>query len=249
MRFLSNIIGRIYLVYFLLLFIITMIPVYIVVLCLQLTPNPERTVYLHKIFKVWMGLFLPLVGCPVKTVGKQHFQKETNYVIVCNHNSFLDIPVSSPWIKGANKTLAKIEISRVPIFGLIYKTGSILVDRNNPNSKKESFSAMRKALQQGLHLCLYPEGTRNKTNQPLLPFQDGAFVVAIREQKAIMPSLIFNTKKILPNDKKFWAKPMPIQFHFLQPISTEGLTLKDIPELKEKIWNIMHSYYLNHDDK
>lgn len=205
--------------------------------------EPKRSRALHRIFKVWMGIFMPIVFCPVRRKGAEYFEKSKTYVIVCNHNSFMDIPVSSPWIPGANKTLAKIEISKIPLFGIIYKLGSILVDRKDEKSRKDSFVAMRQTIQAGIHLCLYPEGTRNKSGDYLQPFQDGAFVVAIREQTPIMPALIFNTGKILPANKIFFGWPSVIPFHFLPPIATEGLSLRDLPELKEKVWQIMNNYY------
>jgi len=224
-----------------------MIPAYIAVLFIQRWAEPKRSIALHQIFKVWMGLFMPAVFCPVRRKGEHYFEKGKTYVVVCNHNSYIDVPVSSPWIPGANKTLAKIEISKAPLFGTIYKTGSILVDRKSEQSRKESFAAMRQTLQMGLHLCLYPEGTRNKSGKALQEFQDGAFVVAIREQVPIIPALIFNTGKILPHNKTFWARPSPIPFHFLSPISTEGLTLRDLPLLKEKVWQVMNDYYQAHN--
>lgn len=243
MKVVKNILGALYLVYFLLLFIVTMLVVVWPIWIIYYLPEPKRSQYLHPIFKLWMGVFMPLVGCPVVRKGKEHFKEGENYVVVINHNSLMDIPVSTPWIPGPNKTLAKIEMSRVPVFGIIYKTGSILVDRKKPESRRESFSKMEAMLAMGVHLCLYPEGTRNKTGKLVQPFFDGAFITAIRAQKPIMPALIFNTGKILPNNKKFWARPMKVHFHFLPPISTTGLTLKDTTALKDTVRDMMEQYY------
>lgn len=247
MKLIKNLAGKVYLLYFLLVFVITMIPAYFAVLIIYKWPEPKRSKALHRIFKIWMGFVMPAVFCPVRRKGAENFESGKTYVVVCNHNSYMDVPVSSPWIPGANKTLAKIEIAKVPLFGKIYKTGSILVDRDDELSRKQSFAAMRNALKMGLHLCLYPEGTRNKSNQSLQEFQDGAFVVAIREQIPLMPSLIFNTGKILPATINFWARPLPIDIHFLTPVSTEGLTLRDLPALKQKVWDLMNDYYTQHN--
>ncbi len=159
----------------------------------------------------------------------------------------MDIPVSSPWIPGPNKTLAKKEMARIPLFGIIYKTGSILVDRKNEASRRSSFSKMQETLDQGTNLCLYPEGTRNKTSQPMQQFFDGAFTTAIKAQKPLIPGVIFNTKKALPADKNFWARPAPIRIHFLEPIPTKGLTLSDVAELKARVHTIMETYYTTHN--
>ena len=226
-----------------LFFVVTMLVVFIPIWLISLLPEPKRARALHPVFRAWMGFFMPLVGCPILRRGKEHFKKGEQYVVVTNHNSLVDIPVSSPWIPGPNKTLAKIEMSRIPIFGVIYKAGSILVNRKSENSRRQSFSDMQRTLEMGTHLCLYPEGTRNKTKEPIQRFYDGAFITAIKAQRDIIPGIIFNTGRILPHNKKLWARPLPIRFHFLAPVSTKGLTLEDLPALKERVHKLMTDYY------
>jgi 1-acyl-sn-glycerol-3-phosphate acyltransferase len=249
MNIAKRVLGHIFFVYALLLFVATMLIVFIPIWLTSLLKEPQRARVLHIIFRIWMGTYLPLAGCPVFRRGKEKFQKGQSYVVVINHNSFVDIPVSSPWIHGPNKTLAKVEMAKIPIFGVIYQAGSILLDRKNEQSRKESFSKMRATLELGLHLCLYPEGTRNKTKQPMQPFFDGAFITAIRSQHPIMPAVIFNTGKILPHNMKAWAWPMFIHFHFLDPIPTTGLTLGDTADLKARVHKVMMDYYVANESK
>src|SRR5439155_14872246 len=109
----------------------------------------------------------------------------------------MDVPLTSPGIPGANKTIAKIEMARIPLFGMIYKRGSVLVDRKSEESRRKSFNKMKEVLQMGMHMCIYPEGTRNKTNEPLQRFHDGAFRLAVETKKDIMPAVIFYTNKVL----------------------------------------------------
>jgi 1-acyl-sn-glycerol-3-phosphate acyltransferase len=223
-----------------------MLVVFIPIWVISLLPEPQRARALHPVFRIWMGVYLPLIFCPVFRKGKKNFKKGENYVVIINHNSLMDIPVSSPWIPGPNKTLAKVEMSKVPLFGIIYKTGSVLVDRKKESSRRESFARMQETLEMGIHLCLYPEGTRNKTGQPLQAFFDGAFVTAIKAQKPLMPGVLFNTGKILPASRKIWARPMPIHFHFLEPVPTAGLTVDDVGELKARVYRQMENYYVTH---
>jgi 1-acyl-sn-glycerol-3-phosphate acyltransferase len=244
MKIIKNILGVIFIVYALLVFIATMLVVIGPIWIISKLPEPRRARSLHFIFRIWMGVYLPLIFCPVRRRGKEKFVKGQQYVVVLNHNSLADIPVSSPWIPGPNKTLAKVEMSKTPLFGLIYKTGSILVDRKSENSRRESFTRMQETLKQGIHLCLYPEGTRNKTDKPMQAFYDGAFIAAIKSQKPIMPGVLFNTGKILPHYKKFWARPMAIRLDFLDPVPTEGLTLNDVASLKERVRTMMENYYI-----
>jgi len=244
MNIFKRVLGHLYFFYGILLFCITMLIAIIPTGISLLYNDPKRSRISYNAFRVWMGIYMPLVFCPVRRKGKEHFKKGENYVVVINHNSFVDIPVSSPWVPGPNKTLAKAELARTPLFGIIYRSGSILVDRKSEHSRKESFTRMQEALKKGLHLTLYPEGTRNKTDEPLQPFFDGAFITAIRAQKPIIPGIIFGTKKILPLKPKLWAWPHRIDFHFLEAIPTKGMSMSDRGALKDRVYNIMKEYII-----
>lgn len=244
MKIIKNILGYIFIAYSLIIFAITMLVVFIPIWIISMLPEPARARALHPVFRLWMGVYMPLVFCPVIRKGKKNFKKGEQYVVVINHNSLADIPVSSPWIPGPNKTLAKVEMSKIPLFGIIYKCGSIIVDRKREGSRRESIAKMQETLDQGIHLCLYPEGTRNKTNEPLQQFFDGAFVTAVKAQKAMIPGVIFNTGKILPHNKRFWARPSPIHIHFLEAVPTKGLTMDDVADLKARVYSMMENHYV-----
>lgn len=244
MKKVRNIAGHVFAVYALLVFVATMVVVWLPIWLISLCKEPLRARLLHVVFKGWMSVYMPLIFCPVSRKGKQHFRKGERYVVVINHNSLMDIPISTPWIPGPNKTLAKVEMAKTPLFGVIYKAGSILLDRKKESSRRESFARMQETLDMGIHLCLYPEGTRNKTSAPLQPFYDGAFITAIRTQTPVLPGLIFNTGKVLPANKKFWALPTRVHIHFLEAVPTTGLGIEDVGMLKEKVRNLMETYYI-----
>jgi 1-acyl-sn-glycerol-3-phosphate acyltransferase len=207
-----------------------------------LLPDPKGARIFTRIAKIWMTVWLGLVGCPVRLKGKENFQKGKAYIVTCNHNSLMDIPLSSPFIPGANKTIAKTSFAKIPLFGWYYSKGSVLVDRNSDASRRRSFEAMRQVLKTGMHMCIYPEGTRNRTNEPLKKFYDGAFRLAVDTKTAIIPTLIFNTKKALPPNKPFYFLPHRLKMHFLPPVDPGDLT---VSQLKEKVFSIMEAYYAN----
>lgn len=241
----KNILGHLYAVWLILWFTITILLVSIPSAICHYTIKDEvkRTTATLKWYRIWMKVLMTLVFCRIKLKGRHHFKSGQNYVVVCNHNALFDILVSTPSVPGANKTLAKAELAKIPVFGFIYRSGSILVNRKSSRSRAQSLAEMKVTLVKGMHLILYPEGTRNKTNQPLRPFHDGAFTMAIENQKAIIPALLFNTRKILPPGKKFYARPHAVSMHFLEPIPVNGLTISDLPQLKEKVFNIMKKHY------
>jgi len=243
MNFLKNILGRVFALWALIVFAVSLLIIFIPIWILGLWPEPRRTVYVFKIFDVWMTFFFVLSGVKRIIKGRNNFKKGETYIVVCNHNSFMDVPLSSPAIPGPNKTIAKAEMSRIPIFGLIYKRGSVLVDRKNEESRRASFNKMRDVLDKGLHMCIYPEGTRNKTSQPLQRFHDGAFKLAVETGKSIVPAVIFHTTKVLPAKKTFFFWPHKIEMHFLPAINVDNKTTQ---QLKEETFNIMKDYYLQH---
>ena len=243
MNILKNIFGRIFAVWAILWFIITMMVIMIIpTWILGLVKEPRRTSIFIDLSRIWMGIYLPFVGVRLKIRGKQHFKKGENYVVVCNHNSLMDVPVTSPGIPGGNKTIAKIEMAKIPLFGLIYQRGSVLVDRKSEESRLKSYAYMRRVLEMGLHMCIYPEGTRNKTTQPLKEFKDGAFRLAIETQKPIIPAVLFNTKTVMPQNKKFFFWPSKIEMHFLEPVSVDGLQIDQAKHLKDKVFEQMWNY-------
>jgi 1-acyl-sn-glycerol-3-phosphate acyltransferase len=223
-------------------FVVSMLIVFIPIWAAGLWPEPKRTKIFHSISRVWMRFFFLMTGLRLRIKGKEAFKKGERYIVVCNHNTMIDVPVSTPFIP-VHKTIAKIEMSRTPLFGMIYKRGAVLVDRKNEESRKASYGKMKEVLGMGIHMCIYPEGTRNKTTEPLQPFHNGAFRLAADTGYAILPAVIFNTGKVLPNNKKFYFWPAKLEMHFLEPVAVGSLTAD---QLKEKVFNLVKEYYVQH---
>lgn len=240
----KNILGRLFALWGILVFVSSLLVVIIPTWIISYKPEPKRTITIFRVLNIWMKFFFVLTGVKRIFKGKENFKPGENYIVICNHNSLMDVPLTSPGIPGANKTIAKIEMSRIPLFGTIYKTGSVLVDRKNEQSRKNSYLRMKEVLSLGLHMCIYPEGTRNKTQEPMQRFHDGAFRLAVDTQKSIIPSVIFYTNKVLPRDKPFYFWPHRVEMHFLPPISSANQTVE---ELKQKSFEVMRSYYVTHN--
>lgn len=231
-------------VWALILFIVTLLPVAFLMWIIGIINEPGRTKVFRQISKAWIHIFFFLTGCRLKIIGKENFKAGKKYIVTCNHNSLMDVLVATPFIPGANKTIAKSSLAKIPLFGLIYKRGSILVNRNDKNSRKDSYRKMKHVLKMGMHMCIYPEGTRNRTELPLKEFHDGAFKLAVETGTAIIPALIFHTKKVLPPGKAFYFRPAKMELHFLPPVpvNADG----DYKLLSEQIFNIMSHYYQEH---
>lgn len=237
-----SLLAPLWAIWVILLFIATMLILFPFFLAFSyFRPDPQKTTAFARMARVWMGVFLPLAGTPLTVRGREKFAPGQTYIVVCNHNALLDVPISYPGIPGGNKTIAKIEMARIPLFGMIYKTGSVLVDRKDENSRRESFVKMKEALDMGLHMCIYPEGTRNKTGDPLKSFHDGAFRLALSTGRPILPAVIFNTRKVMPAGKSLYFRPSRLYMEFLDPITPQP---DDTAEtLKQRIFKIMWEKY------
>ena len=236
MNIAKEILARIFALWGIIVFVTTMLIALIPIWGMGLMEEPKRTKYVFKFFRAWMDSFFFLTGVKRTITGKEHFKKGENYIVVCNHSSFMDIPLSSPGIPGVNKTIAKIEMAKIPLFGIAYKRGSVLVDRKSEESRRNSFLKMKEVLEMGMHMCIYPEGTRNKTKEPLQKFHDGAFKLATGTGKKIIPAIIRHTTKVLPLHKKFYFWPHPVEMHFLPAVEVEG---KTVQVLKEEVFELM----------
>jgi 1-acyl-sn-glycerol-3-phosphate acyltransferase len=239
MNWLKNLLGRVYVAYVLLLFIAMMFVLLLPMWLVSFLPTPYDIRCFSALGRAWMKVYMPLVGCFVFVKGKANVKTGGPFVMVCNHNSFADIHTTYYAIPGSFKSLAKKEMAKTPIWGIMYRVGSVLVDRKDPVSRKHAFTEMKEVLQDGINMLLYPEGTRNKTDQPLKEFYDGAFSLAIETQRPILPIIIRHTRKITPPGKGFYAWPHYITLEFLPAIPTDHLTIDDVATLKQEVFQLM----------
>ncbi|MBA4197355.1 MAG: 1-acyl-sn-glycerol-3-phosphate acyltransferase [Chitinophaga sp.] len=240
MKIFKEIFARIWALWGIISFLTTFLIIFIPAMYCYLIPGKKGQDIFIKIARLWMNIWLPLIGCPLSIKGRENFKQGEVYIVTCNHNTLLDVPLSCPYIPGPNKTIAKDSFAKIPLFGWFYAKGSVLVNRKNDASRRKSFDAMKKVLKEGMHMSLYPEGTRNRTNEPLKKFYDGAFKLAVETKTAIIPAVIFNTGKAMPNNKIFYLVPKKLAIHFLPPVAAENISAED---LKEKVFDIMWNYY------
>ncbi len=247
MSLIKNILARIWAIWGLISFAGSFILILIPSMCAYLFREEKKGQdFFNLVSRIWMNTWLFLIACPVKVNGKENFKDAENYIIVFNHNTLLDVPLSSPFIYGGNKTIAKDSFAKIPLFGWFYKRGSILVNRKDEKSRIRSFEEMKRVLAKGIHMCIYPEGTRNRTAAPLKPFYDGAFKLSVDTKKPIMPCLIIGTREAMPVQKTLFLWPTTLKMYFLPPILPGNQTAK---ELKENIYKVMEAEYIKQSSK
>jgi 1-acyl-sn-glycerol-3-phosphate acyltransferase len=155
------------------------------------------------------------------------------YVVVSNHESFADILLIShlPW---EMKWLSKAELFKVPVLGwLMHLAGDIPVRRGEGRSAVEALQRCRVVLKRRVSVMIFPEGTRSPTAD-MLPFKDGAFRLAIDAGVPILPLAVSGTGTALPKHGWLFGRSVA-EVRVLEPIETAGLTVKDVPGLRERV--------------
>ena len=99
---------------------------------------------------------------------------------------------------------------------------------------------MKSILKKGISIVVFPEGTFNMTPDPLKDFYDGAFRVAIDAQMSIKPFLLLDMYDRLNYKSVFSLTPGKSRAIFLEEIPVEGLVQKDLPVLKQKVYDLMN---------
>lgn len=191
---------------------------------------------------IWSWIFSMLTFIRYDFRGRNNIQKRTSYIYVSNHTSFLDIPGIRLMIPGEFRPIAKKELLKIPIFGFIVRAATVVVDRSNAQSRKQSMEALRKILKGGISILVFAEGTQNRTKEILQPFKDGAFRIAIDSQLPIVPLVVVGAGPLLPPGT-LTIKPGTIKVIAGEPIHVEGLTTDDVQSLKQKTFDRMLEIY------
>jgi 1-acyl-sn-glycerol-3-phosphate acyltransferase len=156
------------------------------------------------------------------------------YVIVANHESFVDILLIAH-LPFEMKWLSKIELFRIPGVGWLMRlAGDIPINRGTGvDSAVEALRQCRQRLDTKVSVMIFPEGTRSKDGE-LLPFKDGAFRLAIETQLPILPLAVAGTRTALR--KHDWhLGESRAEVRVLEPVQTTGLTLDDLETLKAQV--------------
>ena len=148
-------------------------------------------------------------------------------MFVANHTSMSDIMLMLYVTKNPFVFVGKKELSKIPVFGFFYKRTCILVDRKNPRSRKEVFARAQKKLNQGLSVCIFPEGGVPDDHTIILDtFKDGAFRLAIEHNIPIAPMTFHDNKKRFSYNF-FTGRPGVLRVTVHKCIPTDILELED----------------------
>jgi 1-acyl-sn-glycerol-3-phosphate acyltransferase len=217
---------------------IALFPIAVLVWLATAPFDPRRT-SLHRFTCFWASLYTWLnPAWPVKIEGRERVRPGVTYVMVANHQSFLDILVLFRLFVHF-KWVSKIEIFRVPLIGWNMSLNRYIpLKRGDRGSIREMMVASEAALAGGNSIMMFPEGTRSADGR-LKPFKTGAFVLAKRLGVPLLPIVVRGTSEALPKRGFVLQGRHPISIEVRDEIPPESFADLSVDELTER----MHRYF------
>lgn len=230
----------IYVCYALLLFVAILLLIFPLVVLASLFGRVRGGNFIYRLCRIWTDTFYPLVGMWHTNIYDAPHDPGHPCVFVFNHISYIDIPVIMKTIRRQHfRVLGKAEMASFPIFGFVYRNAVVMVNRSSPEHRAKSVSQLKSIISKGISVVIAPEGTFNTTGRPLKEFYDGAFRVAIETQTPIRPLLFLDAYDRLHYRSIFSLTPGKTTTVFLEEVPVAGMTLEDLPGLKDKVYRMM----------
>lgn len=197
---------------------------------------------LHAFASTWSKLIMKTIFSPVRVTSLEKIDTSRTHVYAVNHASAVDIPVLYACLPFQFRIVHKKELLSYPIVGWhLKRSGQVCVDQQHPARSVASIRSALKTLKSGMPLVIFPEGGRTADGR-IQPFLPGAFFLAIKAQVDIVPITLVGTYELLPMDT-YHIKPRPLEMRVGEPISTEGLTLRNLEDVSAKVQRAVEVRY------
>ncbi len=220
-------------------FILLAFPVAIILWLLALLFDRKRL--MNNRWMVIQGIVLTKMSpfWKVITEGKEKIDHRQAYVIVPNHQSLLDI-VFFNMLRHRLRWVSKAEIFKVPLVGWEMKMVKYIeLIRGNKASVLRMMEECSRSLKDGISVVIFPEGTRSLTGE-IGRYKTGAFQLAIRNDKPLLPVLIDGTGEIMPKKGGIiFRNRREVRIRVLDPLFPGQFGTGDPEELAARVHNIM----------
>jgi len=211
-------------------------------ICVPASYFGDRARIMHWFARLWTRLIMKTIASPVTVTGLDQIDTTKTHVYAANHASALDIPVLYANLPFQFRIVFKKELLAYPMVGWYLKSSrQVCIDQQNPTHSLNDIRSAVKSLKAGMPLVIFPEGGRTPDGE-LKPFLPGAFFLALKAQVDIVPIALIGTFETLPMNT-FHIKSRPLEMRVGEPISTAGLTGRDLEALSAKVHRAMEELY------
>jgi 1-acyl-sn-glycerol-3-phosphate acyltransferase len=182
--------------------------------------------WIERIIRLWARIIVRAAGIDLRTENLDVFRPDERYVLVANHYSYLDIPCIFAAVPQPIRFMAKASLFKIPVFGwAINRAGFIPIDRKNRRTAVKSFDLAAERIRKGNTIVIFPEEGRTRERK-MRPFQRGAFLLALKSERPIVPIALDSTYDVFRAGAKR-VTPGVVTLKVGTPIPTAGATLRD----------------------
>jgi 1-acyl-sn-glycerol-3-phosphate acyltransferase len=183
--------------------------------------------FIERVIRLWARALVHAAGIELQTANLERLDPARRYILICNHHSWIDIPCILAAVRQPIRFMAKISLFKIPIFGwALGRAGFIPIDRKNRRTAVKSFDLAASRIRKGNTIVIFPEEGRSRDRE-MRKFQRGAFLLAIKSQKAIVPMALDSTFDVWPVGAFWKIRPGVVTLRIGTPIETEELTVRD----------------------
>lgn len=188
----------------------------------------------HSIARFWGRVLLAISGARTRVEGLEKLAPGASYVLIANHESYMDIPALLALVPLQVRFFAKHGLFHIPLLGgHLRRAGHLPVVRENPRASLKSLSqGARLVRERGISVVLFPEGGRSPHG--LRDFKEGGAYLAIKAGVPALPVGIVGTRQVLPMSS-FHVRPHPVTIRIGDPIPTAGMPLDARTELNQTL--------------
>jgi len=195
-------------------------------------PNWGNTNINRDFGKVFAWGTLKIFGIRVKFEGLENIEAHQPCIYIINHQSGLDLAIFGLIYPQHTLIIGKRELLFIPFFGIFFlAAGNIIIDRKKVAKAVAGLNqGVEAVVDRKKSIWIFPEGTRNRVGEGLLPFKRGAFHMAIQAGVPLVP-IVGGSLAQVADWKRRKAKGGEIRVRVLPPISVEGFTENRVDEL------------------
>lgn len=188
--------------------------------------------------KTWSCFILMCSGFYLDVEFEEPIDSSKAYIICPNHVSYIDIPVTFAIMPGVFVFVGKKSLSKIPIFGWVYKKTMILVDRSNNRSSYNAYKHASERIADGVGIAIYPEGGIPPYETKLHGFKSGAFRMAIEQGVDLIPVTFADNKKRFPSGR-LGGSPGKLRVFVHKPITSGTYKSETMQEFKSDVYAII----------
>jgi len=202
----------------------------------------------HSICKMWSKFILHCSGFYLEVEFEEELDKTKPYIICPNHASYLDIPATFALFPGVFVFIGKKSLSKIPIFGWIYKKTMILVDRSSNRSSYMAYQQASERIKEGTGIAIYPEGGIPPFETKLQKFKAGAFRMAIEQGVPIVPITFGDNKRRFPSGVMAGC-PGKLRVFVHKPISSEVYDMTSVNDYKKEVYDLIDNKLSDYESR